>query len=95
MRNFFFDVIIFRIFSLFKIREIEFFRHEILKYLITFYYFLNVDDKENEVFVYIYRKIYIVNNLRIKMLIENNIIDFEKIIINVIKKKFILIVVKY
>ena len=29
------------------------------------------------------------------MLIENNIINFEKIIINIIKKKIILIIIKY
>ena len=33
------------------------------------------------------RKLYIIDNLRVKMLIENNIIGPEGIIINVVNKK--------
>ena len=36
---------------------------------------------------YLRRKLYIVDNLRVKILIKNNIIRFKEIIINVINKK--------
>ena len=36
---------------------------------------------------YLYRKLYIVDNLRIKIFIKNNIIKFKEIVINVINKK--------
>ena len=37
--------------------------------------------------IYLRRKLYIVDNLRVKMLIKNNIIEFKEIVINVINKK--------
>ena len=37
--------------------------------------------------IYLYRKLYIVNNLHIKIFIKNNIIKFKEIVINIINKK--------
>ena len=37
--------------------------------------------------IYLRRELYIVNNLRVKILIKNNIIKPEEIIINVVNKK--------
>ena len=37
--------------------------------------------------VYLRRELYIIDNLRVKMLIKNNIIELEGIIINVVNKK--------
>ena len=37
--------------------------------------------------IYLRRELYIVNNLRVKMLIKNNIIKSKEIIINVVNKK--------
>ena len=37
--------------------------------------------------IYLRRKLYIVDNLRIKIFIKNNIIKFKEIVINVINKK--------
>ena len=37
--------------------------------------------------IYLRRELYIVDNLRVKMLIKNNIIKSKEIIINVINKK--------
>ena len=38
-----------------------------------------------KILIYIYRKIYIINNLKIKILIRNNILKSKKIIINIIR----------
>ena len=37
--------------------------------------------------IYLRRKLYIVDNLRIKILIKNNIIKFKEIVINIVNKK--------
>ena len=37
--------------------------------------------------IYLRRELYIVNNLRVKMLIKNNIIKLEEIIINIVNKR--------
>ena len=37
--------------------------------------------------IYLRRKLHIVDNLRVKILIKNNIIKFKEIVINVINKK--------
>ena len=38
-----------------------------------------------KVLTYIYKELYIINNLRVKILIKNNIIGPKKIIINIIR----------
>ncbi len=40
----------------------------------------------NKVFIYFIREIYLINNLRARILISNNIIKPKNIIINIIKK---------
>ena len=87
LKKLLFQIVIFYILSSFKVREVKSSQHKISKYIITFNYFLKVDEKENKVLACIRREIYIVDDLRVKMLIENNFIKFEKIIIDVIKKK--------
>ena len=37
--------------------------------------------------IYLYRKLHIIDNLRIKIFIENNIIESKEIIINIVNKK--------
>ena len=81
------QIVIFKISLSFKIREIDSSQYETSKYVIILCYFSKIDEQENDVFACIRREVYIVNNLRVKMLIENDFIDFKKIIINVIKKK--------
>ena len=38
-------------------------------------------------FAYLRRELYIIDNLRVKIFIENNIIKFEEIVIDVVNKK--------
>ena len=37
--------------------------------------------------IYLRKELYIINNLRVKIFIKNNIIEFKEIVINVINKK--------
>ena len=43
--------------------------------------------------IYLRRELHIVDNLRIKIFIKNNIIKFKEIVINVINKKVELIII--
>ena len=45
-----------------------------------------INDKGRNILIYLYKKLYIVNNLRAKILIRNNIIRPEDIIINIARK---------
>ena len=76
-----------KITSLLKIRKIESSQHKTSEYIITLYYFSGINNQRNKVFIYIKRKIHVVDDLRVKMLINNDFIKFKKIIINVFKKK--------
>ena len=57
------------------VREIEFNKHKTSKYVITFFYFSD----ENVIVILISREIYIVNDFKIKVLININIMISEKI----------------
>ena len=69
-----------------KIRGVDAIKHETIEYIIANLYFSKTNFQKNKILVYLRRKIYIVNDFRIKLLINNNIINFENIIVNVIKK---------
>ena len=45
-----------------------------------------MDNDRKEVLVYIKREIYLVDDLRVKIFINNNIISLKGIVINIIKK---------
>ena len=71
-----------------KIREIN---NVVLN--ITKYFFINfrvltlIDDKL--IVIYFIRQVYIVDDLKIKLFIENDIIDSKSIVFDIEKKKFI------
>ena len=72
---------------LFKIRKVENFQYETLKYLITSYYFSKIDAIKNEVLVYARREIHMIDKLRVNMLIKNDFIDLKGIFIDIINQK--------
>ena len=80
------NIKIIKIISSLRIREIKINKYEIDKYIIMKIYFSKINPRENKVFIYLRRKIYIVDDLRIKMLINNDIIDLESIVINIVNK---------
>jgi len=67
-------------------RNLDTLKHLSNKYVIVFIYFSNKDKNENFVIAKITREVYLVENLKINILIKNNLIDFEKIVINIIDK---------
>ena len=69
-----------------KIRNIENFTFNNTKYILIIFEIFDkfVDDKS--IIINFIRYIYIVNNLKIKMFMNNDILDSKKIIINLNKK---------
>jgi hypothetical protein len=69
-----------------RVRGVNISKYKIDEYVILLIYFPGIDNNEKEVLVYIRREIYLVDNLKTKIFINNNIILFKGIIINIIKK---------
>ena len=91
----FFKVQIFNIFirimiSFLKIRELDINRHETWKYAICDIRLSNIIKDDKLVVALLRREIYLMNNLKINMLIDNDIIDFEDFDINMIKRQIII-----
>ena len=65
-----------------------------LKYITNEYYLINLYIsniiKEKPLLVYLRREIYIIDDLKIKILIRVNILSFKRILINVGEKKLLI-----
>ena len=67
-----------------KIRDLNIHRHKSAKYVICDIHLKKKNDKSiTSIFR---REIYLINNFKTNMLINNNVIKFENVIINLIKK---------
>ena len=64
-------------------KKFKFNRHKTFKYIILFIYIYNINDKiENLARIFFLKKIHIVDDLKINILINNNIIKLENIIVS-------------
>ena len=72
-----------------KIRDLNTNRHEIWKYVICDIYLLNIKN-DKKIMLFIQREIYLINNLKINILIKNDITSVEKFIIDMTKKHVII-----
>ena len=71
--------------SLLRVYKMKINKYKIDEYVIANLYFSKTNSNRNKNFVYLQKK-YIINDFRIKMLINNDIIDFENIFIDIIYK---------
>ena len=69
-----------------KVRSINSITHETNEFVMIFIYFLDTNKFEKSAFANITRKIHLIDDLKINMLIENDILEFESFIIDVSKK---------
>ena len=76
------DYRISKIASPLKVRGVGISIYKISEYVTVPLYFLGTRDS-NKVLTYIRYKIYLVNSLRVKILISNNILGLEGFVINV------------
>ena len=70
-----------------RVREINISKYEISKYITEDIYLSGVNNQGRKILTYLRRELYIIDDLRIKMLIRNNIIKSKGIVINIINKK--------
>ena len=69
-----------------KVRDINFITHEINEFVMISIYFLDTNKFEKSALANITRKIHLIDDLKINMLIENDILELESFIIDVSKK---------
>ena len=60
--------------------------HETSKYITHEIYLPGIDKDGNQILAYIRRELHIINNLRVKILIGNDILGLKNIAINIAKK---------
>ena len=75
-----------RMTSLLYIKDLELIIHNIDKYVLILIYIPIVRD-DIKVFYRIYKEIHLINNLKAHMLLNNDIINSKKIILNVSQNK--------
>jgi len=67
-------------------RDLDTFKHSSNEYAILSLYFFSKNNEDNLVMTKITQEVHLMNDFKINMLIENNLIDFEEIIIDVVSK---------
>ena len=82
-----FEIKIFKMISLLRVREVQNSQYKTLKYLVISYYFLKIDTFKNIIFACARRKIHVIDELRVNILIENDFIDLKKNFINIVNQK--------
>jgi hypothetical protein len=83
--------IIRRMSILLNVRELKTNKHEISKYIIAIIYFSEFFSKDEKFMrEMIRREVHLMNNLKINMFIENDILDSEEIFINDVNSKIII-----
>ena len=81
------DVVIYKIDTPLSVRGIGSTKHQTDEYIIIPIYFPGTQDGNNKVLTYIRREIYLVNNLRAKILIGNDISVPKGFVIDITNKK--------
>ena len=73
------------------LRDIEINRYSINEWIIVLFYIKNLILEEKSVIIKYTRDIYIVDNLKINLFIEINILELKEAIINLFKEKIVFI----
>lgn len=71
--------------SLLRVRDVNFIKHETNEYVIILIYFSS-QKKENKVLTFVIKELHLIDDLRVKMFIDNDILKLKKIDINIIKE---------
>ena len=76
-----------KILSYLRVKGLDSIMHNIDEYVLILMYLLGLKRDNNKALTCIMREIYLINNLKINLLIRNNIIELKKIILNVSKNE--------
>ena len=73
-----------KITSFFYVKSLRSTMHDTNKYILISIYIFIVKKYDIKILYRIYKKIHFINNLKTHMLLNNNIINFKKIVVNVV-----------
>ena len=76
-----------RMTSPFRIKDLKSTMHDMNEYILILIYIFIVKKNDIKIFYRIYKEIHFVDNLKAYILLNNNIINFEKIVLNVAQNK--------
>ena len=76
-----------KILSRLRVKELNSIIHNIDEYILVLIYLLDLKKNNNKALIYIIRKIYLINNLKVNLLIRNNIMKSKKIMLDVSKNE--------
>ena len=76
------DVIIKKMITFIFVRELNINKHMFDEYVIIDMYFSEKNKNKNAVMIKIIREAHLINDLKVNMLIDNDCIEFEKIVVN-------------
>ena len=68
------------------VRDVDLKKHFSNKYAIIFMYFFEINKNDNSIKIIIIKKIYLINNLKVNMLLNIDFINSKKIDINIFNK---------
>ena len=71
-----------RIASPLRVKGLDLATHDINEYILILIY-ISTSKDDIKILYRIFREIYLVNNLKAYLLIDNNVIDLEKIMLNI------------
>lgn len=69
-----------------KFRSIGISKHELNKFISMFLYFPDIDSTNHPAYAHIHRELYLVDGLKTKLLVGNNILATERVVINLANK---------
>ena len=64
------------------IRSLNTTQHKISKYIVLLYYIFEIDKNDKSMTIFIKKKFHLIKNLKVNMLIDNNIIILKSIVID-------------
>ena len=73
-----------------RVRKVKLIKHEINKYVIILIYLLSINFVKVKIIAFIIKELHLINELKVKMLINNNILNLKEIFINIAQKKTII-----
>ena len=66
-----------------RVREVNFIKHEIDKYVIILIYLLRTNTVDNKTLTFITKELHLIDDLKAKMLINNDVLRSKEIFINI------------
>ena len=69
-----------------KVKSIDFFVHELIEFICVSIYFSEISDDDTSTFAFITKEIYLIDDLKIKMFIDNDFLNSKDFIVDIEKK---------